>query len=573
MFRSYIKIGFRNLSKNWGISVINIFGLALAIGSAITVFMFVDQQHHKDSFHSKKDRVYAVVNQVENQHGTELWCTNPFPIGSDLKEHSAHVKDAVTLAFDFGNMRFQHNVFHERITYADPSFFKMFDFKLRLGDENVLYEKQHMVISSPMAEKYFGDEDPLGKAVSVKFGGSQAQSYIIAGVFDKFPANASFQFDILVPIANSRKLKDTANKWSWLTAATFVELSADQTPEVLKTQMKKYVDLHNEASIDWTIKDFEFIRLDQLALRSYELHESIAMGGHPAGRLTIMIISFILIALACFNYVNIAVASATKRLKEIALRKVMGGNRTHIVHQFMTENLILCALSMGLGTLFSYYLFVPGFNMMLPFAMPFSFSSFKLGVLFFSVLLVLIGFASGSYPAFYISKFQPVSIFKGNQKIGRKNLFSKVLLSMQLILAFMTVVASFVFSENGQHYNAKDWGYNPEGIFSVVIQNQEQYNDLERLANAMPEVKKYAASKSHINSYDPLTTVKDLDLEIKSKHYQCTANYPQSMNLRLLEGRFFDEKINTTASNTAVIDKVFAKKMGWGPGAEQNIRT
>ncbi|MEO9852190.1 MAG: ABC transporter permease [Reichenbachiella sp.] len=563
MFNSYLKIGFRNLSKNWVISIINIFGLALAVGSAITVFIFVDLQHNMDSFHSKKDRIYALINHVTDENGTEFWATNPFLLGPDLKDNHTIVENVVRAKFDYGNMRYENKVFRETITYVDSSIFNMFDFQLASGARNALSEKQNMVISSLIAEKYFGEEDPIGQVISIKFNGNRTQSYAIAGVLEKYSANTSFRFDVLVPVSNIRELRDENVSWDWLTSATFVQLNEGHSPSELDAQMDKYITLHNEATSDWKIEKFEFVPLDQFALRSYEIRRSIAMGGHPAGRLTIGIISFILLALACFNYMNIAVASAAKRLKEIALRKVMGGNRTHIVHQFMTENVILCAFSMALGTLLSYYLFVPGFNMMLPFAMPFTFSSFRLGVLFFGGLLVVIGLASGSYPAFYISKFQPVSIFKGNQKLGGKNLFSKVLLSMQLILAFMTVVACFVFSENGRHFNAKDWGYNPNGLFTVVIQNEHQYNELSKLAQQIPAVEMFTASNAHINSYDPLTTVENLGVEIKSNHYRCAPNYPQTMNLRLMEGKYFDERQNAEASNLAIIDDVFVKKMGW----------
>lgn len=563
MFNSYLKIGFRNLSKNWVISSINIFGLSLAVGSAITVFMFIDLQHNMDSFHEKKDKIYALINHVKDENGIELWARNPLLIGPELTSNSAVVENVVQVDFNYGNVRFENKVFRETITYVDPSLFDMFDFQLASGSRNALDQKQNMVISPLVAEKYFGDLDPIGQTISIKFAGNRSQSYLINGVLEKYPTNASFQFDILVPMSNLKELSDENLSWDRLTSATFVQISDGHIPTELDAQMKNYAALHNEAASGWNIEKFEFVPLDQLALRSYEIRESISMSGHPAGRLTIGVISFILLALACFNYMNIAVASAAKRLKEIALRKVMGGNRTHIVHQFMTENIILCALSMVLGTLMSYYLFVPGFNLMLPFVMPFSFSSFKLGALFFGGLLIVIGFASGSYPAFYISKFQPVSIFKGNQKLGGNNLFSKALLSMQLILAFMTVVACFVFSENGRYFNSKDWGYDPNGLFTVVIQNEQQYNELARLAEAIPTVEMYASSKGHINSYDLLTTAESLGVEIKSHHYQCTANYPQTMNLRMLEGNFFDDAQNTEASNLAIINDVFAKKMGW----------
>ena len=571
MFSSYVKIGFRNISRNWMISSINIMGLALGVGCAMTVFIFVDSQYNMDSFHSKKTGSVFYLIMYPVKKNTERWAVNPFLLGPDLLANNSAVENVARVEYHFGNVRFENNVFHEPIAYVDPSFLKIFDFEMEKGNNNVLDEKQHMVISQLMAEKYFGDTNPMGQSISINYPGDRSQTFVIGGVFNDFPINASFTFDLVVPMSNHFDLSEEKQDWDELTRATFVLFEEGHHSSELDNEMEKYVALHNNASPDWTIDKFEFLPLDQMALQSYDFRSSLAMGSHPAGNYTLAISALILLILACFNYMNIAVASATKRLKEIALRKVMGGHRRNIIHQFLTENIILCFFAMVFGTLLSYFLFIPGIDSMIPLEIPFAFSSPKIAILCFGGLLLLIGFASGSYPAFYISRFQPVSIFKGNQKLGKNNLFSKILLSFQLILAFMTVVSCFIFYENGRHMSDKDWGYNPQGLFTVVVQDAHQYEALKEMAENEPSVISYAASNSHINSYDPITTVESLLTTIKTNHYSCSSNYLETMNLRLEEGRFFDNKKNSIDSRTAIINNEFANKMGWSKILDQTF--
>ena len=563
MFNSYLKIGFRNLSKNWGISMINIFGLALAIGCAITTFIFVDMMLHMDQFHTKKDRIFHLINHVEHESGTELWGANPILIAEDLKANSAAVSNTMRMEYVRGNVRFGDKVFSERISYTDPSYLDLFDFKLTQGRRDVLNDKQNILISEDYAIKYFGDEDPLGKTLSVKLAGDQMQSFIVAGVLEKYPSNASFTFNLVVPISNWFDIKGNEKPgWNFLTNAIFIELAPGHHPSELDDLLVNYAQRHNEVSSNWTIAKFEMVPLDQMSLRDFEIKSSVSSGGHPAGRMALTVIALMLLVLACFNYMNIAIASAAKRLKEIAMRKVMGSNRTHIIYQFLTENFILCLMALVLGVMLSYFFFLPGFNTLFPVSIPFSFSSFQTAVVFFGGLLLVIGFASGSYPAFYISKFQPVAILKGNQKLGGKNWFSKILLTMQLVLAFMMVVGCLVFTDNARHLNEKDWGYKANGVFSIQVNNNSHLQSLRQTAASNPDINGYSASKGHLGRMDWLTHVNVLDAKLKTLHYEVKPNYLETMNLRLVEGKLFDEGA-TYPSNFAVINQKFAEKLNW----------
>ena len=563
MFNSYLKIGFRNLSKNWGISFINIFGLALAIGCAITTFIFIDMMLHMDQFHSKKDRIYTLINHVKHESGTELWGINPILLAEDLQNNSAAVQKTMRMEYVSANVRHGDQVFAERISYTDPSFLELFDFKVARGSRDALKNKQSLLISHNYAEKYFGEEDPIGKTLSVKLSGNQMQSFIVEAVLEKYPSNSSFGFDLIVPMSNWFDIKGNEKpNWDFLTNATFIELAPDHHPSELDELLSEYVERHNKAASNWTIEKFEMLPLDQMSLRDFEIKGSVASGGHPAGRIALSVIAIMLLVLACFNYMNIAVASAAKRLKEIAIRKVMGSDRRNIIYQFLTENFILCLMALFLGVMLSYYFFLPGFNTLFPVSIPFSFSSFQTALLFFGGLLLLIGFASGSYPAFYISKFQPVTILKGNQKLGGKNWFSKILLTLQLVLAFMMVVGCFVFTDNAMQMNEKDWGYKANGVFSIKVSDPSHRQSLRQVAEANPNVEAYSEVVGHLGRTNWLTHVNVLDAQLKSYHYEGTPNYLETMNLRLVEGKFFDEDASYPSKH-AVINQKFAEKLGW----------
>ena len=340
-------------------------------------------------------------------------------LGPELVNKHSQVQRIARIEFQSASLRYGDNVFRERVVFTDPDYMRIFDYPLLYGNKQVLDSKDQVVISYDMAIKYFGDEDPMGKRMTIKFSNSVIQSYFVGAVFDEWPKNMSFGFDILLPIDNffDLKLKEQYD-WSDYTDATFVELFPGGNAEVLAGQMTPYVELQNSTDTKWPIEKYEFWPLEILAINNHIIDGEVAHGSHPAGRAALTVIAILLLILACFNYMNLAVAASTKRLKEIALRKVLGSARKGIINQFLVENIMLCLLALIIGTVLSVTFLLPGFNTLLPITVPFGFSSFQSAALFFVGLLLLIGIASGSYPAFYISRFQPVMIFKGNQKFG-----------------------------------------------------------------------------------------------------------------------------------------------------------
>lgn len=573
MFKNYLKVGIRNMSKNMVASPINVFGLALAVGVAITVFVFIDYQYNVDSFHSNYDNIYEVINHVKEDDEVQLWGDSPILLGPEMLSNHSEVKRMARIEYQRGNIRYGDNVFNEVIAFTDPDFMRIFDYPLLYGNKAALDEKQQIVISKEYAEKYFAGEDPMGKEMSIKFTNNEIRSYLVGAVFDEFPKNMSFGFDVMIPISNffDLELKDNYN-WADLTDATFVELYPDRNPLGLESAMDQYVEIQNATDSKWPIEKFQIWPLATLALNNFLIYGSTAEGSHPAGRIALSVIAILLLTLACFNYMNLALASATKRLKEIALRKVFGSARRGIINQFLIENVLLCLFALMIGTALSYLLILPGLNSLIPVTIPFVFSSAKIAILFFVGLLIIIGLASGAYPAFYISRFQPVRIFAGKQKFGRKNVFSKILLTFQFIIAFTTVIGSFVFTDNAMYLKEKDWGYNQANVMSIPVSDSKTFDGLRDKALQNKDITSIAGAKYHIARAQKMTTIDHLESQFAVMSYEVGFNYLETMNIRLLEGRFFEDSKASDLTQSIVVSKDMVEKLGFQNPLEEKIK-
>lgn len=568
MFKNYIKVAFRNLSKNLVTSCINIFGLAIGIGCAITTFIFVDSQTHMDSFHTNAPNIYQVVNHVYNEDAVEMWGRTPLLLGPALKEKFASIDKVSRVDYERVSMRYEKNTFSELITFVDPDFLKMFDFPIKYGNKSALDQKENIVINEKLALKYFGNEDPMGKSISIKYANGTIQTFFVKGVMSKIPFNASFRPKVLIPIANMYDNKK-GEKYNWksLTNAVFISTKPGYNPNNL--EMGEFRTIQNEANSKREIEGYEFISLTDLYVRASEMRGSVAMSGAPEARIVLGIIASLLLLLACFNYMNISVASATKRIKEIAMRKVMGSARRNIISQFLLENLVLCGFALVLGIALSYFVFLPGSKIVNPeMEIPFEFSSFYLMIGFLTGLLIIVGLASGAYPALYISKFEPVHIFNGSQKFGSKGLFSKILLTFQLIFAITTVVACFVYADNTLALNDKDWGYSPKGIISIPVNNSSQYQQLKSAALKNSNIKSVAGSYGHIGVFDPSTKLNNTIQAFRMVRYKVGKDYLETSNVRLKAGRFFNQE---NEKSSIVINEKFAKKMGWDEPLDESV--
>lgn len=564
LFKNYLKLGLRNIRKNLVSSSINIFGLAIAIGFAITIFIFADMQLNMDTFHTKRDRIYQLTNFVDQEGDDKRWSDSPILLGPRILADHPSVEAVSRIEYRSASVRFDTDVFDQLVTFVDPSYMEIFDFPLLNGNKQVLYDKSQMVISREMAIKYFDDEDPMGKDLSFKFSNGKIMRFTVGAVMDKFPFNNSMRDEFYISIENFFDLQIRESyDWSFMTDGTFLLMKEGESIESIASSYPEYMQLQNGSNPEWEIKSFEPISLPELSQRSFEIVSSISGGGHPAGRIALAVIACFLLGMACFNFMNISVVSATKRLKEIALRKVMGGQRKQIINQFLVENTLQCLFALMVGVLMAYFIFIPGFDALIPeMNLQLRASSAMAMFIFFVSVLIGVGLISGAYPAFYISKFEPIAIFKGTQKLGSKNLFSKIMLGVQFFLAIITIVGCLVMVEQSFYLASKDWGYDPSGSLSVSVNDEEQYDKLRNEILASPDVQTFTASTNLIGRGVALRSMEYEDRQISVRNYGVSEGYFETFRLRLKEGRFLTDQ-TLDQESAVVVNETFVKEMGW----------
>lgn len=562
MFYNYLLIGFRNAIRNGLTSLINIGGLAVGIAGAITIFIFADQWFHTDSEQLNKDRVFEVTNIINRDSTRVTLSDTPLLLGPMLKEDAAGIEKMTRIEVGGGAVRRGDQVFTEKIWFTDPDFFQIFTFEKFGVASTALASPKSVVLTRPIAEKYFGTLDPIGQAVSIKFSNGFISEFSVSAVAD-LPPNNTLHFDVVLTmdVFLSLKQKDEYD-WTYLTDATFVMMQPGYTAEDLAPLMGKYKKLQNESSPDWLIESFEFYDLPTLTLKSGDIESNMMGSGNPQGIYTMSIIAFLLLLLACFNYTNISVATITTRLKEISIRKVVGGRRSEIVQQFLVENLLICSFAIAVGLIIAYLFLMPGLVSLLGYPIPFSFSSEGMMLSFFVGILIFIVLISGVYPALYISGFQTVQILKGKEKFGQRSSFSRILLTTQFVLAFITIVGCFLFIDNSLYLQGKDWGYDHKQNVVVAVNSREQYLKLRDRISTRTDILQFSGSAQHIG-WTTRRAVTDAAQKFEMIGFGVGYDYLETMNVRLKEGRFFDRKMPSDSVSSVVVNENFAKSMGW----------
>ncbi|MCG8605821.1 ABC transporter permease [bacterium] len=490
MLKNYFVLGFRNLLKNRIASFINLTGLSVAVGCCIAVFLFLRVLYTFDDFHENRQDIYLVGHTVERFDKIQTWGNSPLPLASALAADFPQIKRAVRFMQQGATVRAKGVGFRETVSFADAGFFDMLTFPLKKGQPNALEDPTAVIISAEMAEKYFREEDPLGAELIFTFSNGAEEPLVVRGVAEDFPSNASLKFDFLVGYdkllsAGVTSLED----WGAFTDATLIQVPQPRDLELIAGQLEGYVSRQNDANKSWQIREFFFDSVANPAWDAWEIERRAMRAPEPWTILVFGLIALLMIAVSCFNYINIALGAAARRLKEIGIRKTAGAIKKQLIIQFLTENLVLCFCAMIVGLLFAQSVVVPLFNNLFVEQIPLNFMD-NIGFWIFLVgLLAFTGLISGAYPAFYISSFQPVTILRGEQKLTAKKGLTRVLIGVQFMLAIITIsISAFFFSIDG--YLAEiDWGYTADRTLVVPVSNSEQYGILraEALQKKSPE--------------------------------------------------------------------------------------
>jgi putative ABC transport system permease protein len=568
MFKNYLLVTIRNLVKNRVFTLINILGLGIGLSVCIVAFFNGMFQYEFDRTHKNFDEIYRVTSFRDMQGREQEYGIVPATLGLEAKKEIPGITKSSRLATSGSTVKVGIDVYQARITNVDPEFLDIFTFPLVLGEKKSIESQGNVLISSKMAVTLFGNTFPIGKTISMIDYQKKEHTFTVGAVFTDLPENSSFRIDILTHFDNFLSMygvKD--NDWKFNTAAFFIQVPDKSLLPSIQQSLRQFDSVQNKANQAFKINRYSLVPLDDVGENSRKIWSSSFFPSlHPAALYAPPVMALFIFLIACFNFANTSLATFSKRLKEIGLRKTFGGSRGQLVTQFMFETLIICFAALFVGIIIAEFL-VPAYSSLWSFmSIKLTFTTYPFFWVFLFLLLLITGFISGVYPALYVSSFSPVFVLKGASPFKGSGRLTSILLTFQFSISVMAIVMGIVFARNAEFQRTIDLGYDRDKL--IVVPAGGYFNPLRNEVLSNPKVISAEGTSHHIGYGGYRRPVKDFDKKLEVDIFDIGYGYAQAMGLRLVEGRFFDEmRSEADAKNGSVIvNKKLVSDFGWEKG-------
>ncbi len=562
MFSNYFKTTLRNLWNNKNYSFLNIFGLAIGIACAGLIFLWVESEMSYDNTYAKRNQLYRILeNQTYDGKVRTFWAT-PGPLAEAIKAEIPGIADACRVKNDKILFSMGDKAMYEKGSYADPSFFDMFSLNFAEGNAVSAFKELHaVVITEKMAQHFFGnDKQAMGKTLRA----DNNQDYVISGVIKDFPENSTLQADWIIPFQVYFNVTPRLTKWGANAIATFVELKPGASVEAVNKQLYGSIEKRLEQS---TTRPFLF------AMNDWRLRAQFEDGIQTGGRITyvrmFVVIAWVILLIACINFMNLATARSEKRAREVGVRKVLGAARKMLITQFLAEAVAMALLSVILGVTLILML-LPVFNILVEKQLlPGLNNPLHIGVLL--AIALLCGLLAGSYPALYLSSFNPVYAFKGFKlKSSSAAMIRKILVVAQFTVSIVLTVSTIIIYQQVQHVRNRDIGYNKNNLLTMDINGDmlKNFTAIKQDLLSTGMVENVALNSYNTISVGNNTTTyswegKEPDRDILVSHRRISPEFINTAGLHIIEGRDFYPDAAADSSNI-IITESLAKMMSKG---------
>jgi len=566
MFTNYLKVTFRNLTRNIFFVIINIIALGLALSIAIVAYLNHKYDSDWDKSHVLADEIYKVIFTREIQGRQQAYGATPIPVGNFIGENISGVEAVIRFSGTSSPLKLGLNNYSRNIGYADPGFMDLFTFPIVKGSAETFNDRQNILIDETIASAYFGEENPIGKIMSIFNDKGEEFTYTVGAVFEDLPLNTSFQFRVLTQFDNYLDMWDVDDtRWqSWI-AATFLHIPNPHQVETVEEFMEEMVPAHNQAREDLQISGFRLQPFLDVAHDSWDMWNDwwVRSSFHPAAVTAPPIMALLILLIACFNFTNTSIAFSSKRLKEIGVRKVAGGHRKQIIAQFMGENFLLTLLGLLLALFLGRFLTSTYSAMWEYMDMKFSLVENPTLVLFLVLLLLFTAFVAGAYPSFYISRFNPVNIFQDKLKIGGKNVLTVILLTFQISISVMAIISGIIYWQNADYQDNVYMGYDKDNIIGMRFNSEESFIALRDVVKTNPMILSVGESDEHIGSGNYRRPMEYSDIKEDVSILDIGHGYFETMGLQLIDGRIFTREFEQTdAGKSIIVNEKFVKDFG-----------
>lgn len=578
MIRNYFKIAWRNLIRNRVFSAINIVGLAIGLATCLLISLFVLNELSYDRFHAKANRIVRVVFRGTVQGGIMNEAHVMPAVARTLKADYPEVEEATRLRVG-GTPRYLvgEKLFNEeRMAFVDSNFFRVFSFPLLQGDpKTALTQPNTVVLTKPTAQKLFGREDIVGKMIQVK---GVDKPMTVTGVMEEIPTNAHFHFDVFTSMASLPEGQST----SWMTSEffTYLVLPKNYNYKQLEAKLPQVVEKYMGPEIEKAFKmNYKLFRqkgndlgLFLQPLTDIHLHSDSAYQIEPTGNIQYVYlfgaVAVFVLLIASINFMNLSTAGASKRAKEVGIRKVMGSIRLELAGQFLIESILLTAISLVVS-LALVYLALPVFNSLSGKALTFSFVDAPWllpGLLLFGLF---VGVLAGSYPAFFLASFKPVAVLKGRFSSGKTGIgLRSGLVVFQFFIAILLMVGTTVVYQQLDYIQKKNLGFDKDQVLVfdtwALGPKEDVFRDLllqdPRVVN-VSQSGYIPAGPSNNNNFIVYGDNNSTQL-IKTLRYDIDYTYISTLGMKIVAGRNFSKEFGTDSTGI-ILNETAARLFGW----------
>jgi len=578
MISNFIKIAFRNLYRQLGYTFINIAGLAIGLACSILISLYVINEITYDRFHENAERIYRIGVKGKMLGNDLNQAVTAAPMYQTLTDEYPEIEHVTRIAkfggwlIKYGEKKFMET--EKTFLFADSTFFDVFSFHLIKGNpETALTKPRSLIMTQKAAKRYFGDEDPMGKTLSVE---ADTTIYTVTGLLEDIPVNSHFHFELLGSLGSIRNSRNT----NWMNHNFYTYITVVQGTDV--EQLSENINSIIEKYIGPLIQTFLGIDLDQFIeggnsfgyflqpLQDIHLHSDlqaeIEPNGNPAYVYIFSLIAVLILVIACINFMNLATARSSSRSREVGIRKVVGSNRVLLIGQFLSESVLLSFISLIFAVII-VYLIMPYYNNLIRLELNFNLLGNSYLIPMLLLLAIVVGLLAGSYPAFVLASFKPIAVLKGESgSETKKGRLRSLLVVVQFTIAIIILLGTFIVYRQLNYMQQKDLGFEKENV--LVIRRSDALEDQidafkQKLVSNSNVIS--AANSTHIPSSSFWNNAHWLEGQDRSNILllmTAVVSYEvaDALDLEMVEGRFFTREMPTD-SFAVVINESAAKTL------------
>lgn len=568
MFKNLLLIALRTIRKEKSYSAINILGLTIGITCSMFLLMYMMDELSYDRYHKNADNIYRIISDIHEPDNAFVWSSTQVPLAEELRDNYPEVVNAVRffgtprVLFKNGDKQFYEGDFY----LADSTVFDMFTYQFVAGDQaSALDESFSKVITEKTAKKYFGEANALGQSLQ----NDRNEEFKITGIIKDVPLNSHFRFDGLIS-RNTRP--QFQGGWGGFGITTYIQLP----PGYDLAKMQVSLDTIIQAKVNPIFERFGIkVKYGMQRITDIHLHSKIADEAEEGGDISIIYIfgavAIFMIVIACINYMNLATARSANRAKEVGIRKVMGSQRKQLILQFITESVMLTLISLVVSIILIYTL-LPAFNSLANKELPFAYVTQPAVLGSLLAVVIFAGVIGGSYPAFYLSGFNPVQVLKGKLATkGGSQLFRRSLVVAQFGISIFMLISTLIVFDQLAFMRNKDLGFNKEQVISMRMFGP----GLERNALVLSERMKQNPHVVNAGTSNAgpgqgigkaIFRIEDNDGKMPERGVDLFAadyDFIETLGMKIVAGRNFSREFPSDTTYGALVNEAMVKRMAW----------